>query len=219
MSRKVHEGLRAEGLTFAYRSGTDPVLSHISVTLPRGSVTAITGPSGSGKSTLLYLLALMLRPTSGQVRWDGGVVSALTDAHRARWRADRAGFIFQDAMLDATRSVRDNVCEAAVFAGIGARVARQRATDLLAQFGVDHRLDHRPGEISGGQAQRVGLCRALITEPAVIFGDEPTGNLDDASAAVVWEALYARAHAGACVVIATHDRALADMADAHLALT
>src|SRR5699024_7300881 len=119
---------------------------------------------------------------------------------------------------DASRSVLDNVCEAAVFAGMARKSARRSGTELLSEFGVQHRIDHRPGEISGGQAQRVALCRALITNPMVIFADEPTGNLDDASAEVVWQALLARARNGACVVIATHDRELAGRAHAHVEL-
>lgn len=211
--------LSTQALHFSYQPSADPVLDDVWLRLEAGSVTALTGPSGSGKSTLLYLLALMLQPTSGQVLWDGESTADLADAQRSEIRAQRAGFVFQDAMLDASRSVLDNVCEAAVFAGMARKSARRRGRELLEEFGVQHRIDHRPGEISGGQAQRVALCRALITDPVVVFGDEPTGNLDAASAEVVWQALLTRARNGACVVIATHDRELAGRAHAHVELT
>lgn len=210
--------LATQALGFSYRPKADTVLHDVSVNLKAGSITALTGSSGSGKSTLLYLLALMLQPTTGQVLWNGQSTSGLTDAQRARIRAEQAGFVFQDAMLDPSRSVLDNVCEAAVFAGMARRRARRRGAELLSEFGVDHRVEHRPGEISGGQAQRVALCRALITDPAAIFADEPTGNLDADSAEVVWQALLARARGGASVVIATHDRTLAARAHTNLEL-
>lgn len=208
-----------DGLTVRYRRGTDPVIVGLAAEFVPGTVTAITGPSGSGKSTLLYVLALMLRPSEGGVRWAGVEVSRLPDGERARLRAAKAGFVFQDAMLDPARTVLDNVCEAGVFAGLTRTAAVARATALLHRFGVEHRADHRPGEISGGQAQRVGLCRALVTDPEVVFGDEPTGNLDVEAAAVVWDALTGHAASGATVIVATHDQALTRAADAHLVLT
>ncbi|MFB8227529.1 MULTISPECIES: ABC transporter ATP-binding protein [unclassified Cellulosimicrobium] len=201
--------LGARGLTFSYRRGSAPVVSDLSLDLEPGTLTAVTGPSGSGKSTLLYLLALMLRGTSGTVLWDGEPVSALPDARRAQIRARDVGFVFQDAVLDPTRTVLDNVCDAGLFGGLDRRARVRRAHDLLERFGVEHRADHRPGEVSGGQAQRVALCRALLTRPRVLLGDEPTGNLDPVSARVVWEALQAHAADGATVVVATHDPRLA----------
>jgi ABC-type lipoprotein export system ATPase subunit len=206
-------------LVFTYRPGTPPVIDGLSVELTPGSVTTVTGASGSGKSTLLYVLALMLRTAGGSVTWDGVAVDELRDGERARLRAAHAGFVFQDAMLDPARSVLDNVCEAALFSGLPRDEARVRAHELLDRFGVGHRVDRRPGEISGGQAQRVALCRALLTEPDVIFGDEPTGNLDEATADVVWSALHERAAAGATVVVATHDEHLADRADRRIRLS
>jgi ABC-type lipoprotein export system ATPase subunit len=199
----------AQGLTFAYRAGTPPVIDTLTLELPAAAVTTITGPSGSGKSTLLYLLALMIRPTGGEVVWDGVAASRLPDAARSRLRAARVGFVFQDALLDPARTVLANVCDSALFAGMPRRTAAGRARELLARFGVEHRADHRPGEISGGQAQRVALCRALLTDPRVVFADEPTGNLDDDSADTVWQALADHAVAGGTVIMATHHRDLA----------
>lgn len=206
-------------LSFAYRKNDEPVIAHLTTTFAPGAVTAVTGPSGSGKSTLLYILALMLRTTGGHVLWDGLESSRLADAERSRLRAARMGFVFQDAILDPTRSISRNVLEAALFAGMPARVAHTRAQGLLDAFGVGHRATHRPGEISGGQAQRVALCRALVTDPVVVFGDEPTGNLDGDSARVVWDALRDHARGGATVIVATHDERLAAEADEHLRLT
>lgn len=208
-----------QDLTFAYRTGAPPVIDGLTVDIPQGAVTTLTGPSGSGKSTLLYILALMLRARSGRVLWDGEPVSGLSDARRAQIRARDVGFVFQDALLDPARSVLDNVCDGGLFSGLPRRVREQRARELLERFGVGHRVDHRPGEVSGGQAQRVALCRALITRPRVIFGDEPTGNLDPASARTVWEALKAEAVAGATVIVATHDPSLSADADNRLVLS
>lgn len=211
--------LVARDLTFAYQRHSPPVIQGLSVNLPVGAVTTLTGPSGSGKSTLLYLMALMIRPTVGQVVWDGVVTSSLSDSQRSRIRATEVGFVFQDALLDPARSVLANVCDSGLFAGVPHRAAIIRARALMAAFGVQHREDHRPGEISGGQAQRVALCRALLTDPRVVFADEPTGNLDEASAEIVWQALVSHAASGATVVVATHDRSLAARSDLQVLLT
>jgi lipoprotein-releasing system ATP-binding protein len=198
--------IAAEELIFTYQSGAPPVIVGFKHAFHVGVVTAITGPSGCGKSTLLYLLGLMLSPTSGHIRWDGAYVSMLSDADRSRLRAEQVGFVFQDAVLDPSRSILDNVTEGGLYAGMGTAASREQALRLLEQFGVEQRADHRPGEISGGQAQRVALCRALLKRPRLILADEPSGNLDDASADVVWGALFAAAANGATVVVATHDR-------------
>jgi ABC-type lipoprotein export system ATPase subunit len=203
----------ARGLAFAYRSGAASVLNDVSFEVPSGAVTVLTGPSGSGKSTLLYLLALMIRPAGGDVLWDGNQTAAMPDAARSRLRASGMGFVFQDALLDPGRTVLANVCDSGLFAGMSHRYAARRARKLLARFDIGHRADHRPGEISGGQAQRVAICRALLTDPAVVFADEPTGNLDDDSAEIVWQALTDHATAGGTVIVATHDRDLAARAD------
>ncbi len=201
------------GLGYRYRAQQPLVLDGLDLRIEPGAVTVLTGASGSGKSTLLYVLALLLRPSVGSLAWAGEDLTRLPDGELAALRATRTGFVFQDAMLDPSRSVLDNACEQALFAGMTRGAAVRRAHALLEEFGVAHRIDHRPGEVSGGQAQRVALCRALLTDPPVVFGDEPTGNLDDESAEVVWTALERRAREGATVVIATHDQTLAARAD------
>lgn len=205
--------VETEALTFSYHAAGEPVVVDLSHRFPMGSVTAVTGPSGCGKSTMLYILALMLRPLSGVVLYDSLAASSDTDAVRSRLRAQSVGFIFQDAVLDPSRTVLDNVTEGALYAGIGRTQARSSAASLMEKFGVEHRADHKPGQISGGQAQRVAICRALLKQPALVLADEPTGNLDRASASVVWSALTGAAAEGATVVVATHDPALAAAAD------
>ncbi|NOX23076.1 MAG: ABC transporter ATP-binding protein [Actinobacteria bacterium] len=182
-------------------------------------MTAIVGPSGAGKSTLLYIVGLMLSPTSGDVLWDGEIVSTLADAERSRLRAARVGFVFQDAALDSTRTVAANVAEGGLYAGVPRSVITRRRRDLLDRFGVMLRDNHRPGEVSGGQAQRVALARAMIKDPDIVLADEPTGNLDEAAADVVMEALAERAAGGAVVIVATHDTRLAGIASRRLELT
>lgn len=209
--------LATELLSFGYQNG-EMVVRDLSVEFPSGSVTALTGPSGCGKSTLLYLLGLMVRPVGGAVLLDGTPVHALPDRERARLRAHHFGFVFQDAALDPTRTVLDNVVETALYRGQPRRDAISAAHRLMERFGVQLRATHKPGQISGGQAQRIALCRALLTNPRVVLADEPTGNLDPATSAIVVEALREHADGGAAVVIATHDPALAAACDQHIAL-
>lgn len=210
--------LATEDLSFTYKRGGELILDRVSLRIRPGTVTVLTGASGAGKSTLLYLLALLLPATAGSILWDGRPVESLPDGEKSRLRAARSGYVFQDAMLDPSRTVLDNVLESALFAGLDEATATTRARRLLTEFGLEHRAEHRPGEISGGQAQRVALCRALVTDPDVVFGDEPTGNLDGESAAIVWEALKAHARRGATVVVATHHTDLIADADHHVVI-
>lgn len=204
--------LEARGITFGYGHNAE-ILSGWDATFSAGEVVAITGPSGRGKSTLLYLLGLMLKPGAGQVLVDGADAAGLADARRARLRASRFGFVFQDAALDATRTVLDNVIETALYRGEPREAAKHRALELMSQFGVDLRAHHKPGQVSGGQAQRIALCRALLNDPRILLADEPTGNLDPASATIVVDAMRAQAHSGGTVVVATHDPALVARCD------
>lgn len=207
--------LAARSIAFGYRRG-DPVLTGWTAEFPAGSCTALTGPSGSGKSTLLYLLGLMLRPGRGEVLLDDRPVHGLRDSERARLRAHQFGFVFQDAALDQTRSVLDNVVETALYRGQPRAAAVAAARQLLVRFGVEARARHRPGQISGGQAQRIALCRALLASPPVVLADEPTGNLDPGSSQVVISALREHAATGAAVVIATHDPEVVAACDRHV---
>jgi ABC-type lipoprotein export system ATPase subunit len=133
-------------------------------------------------------------------------------------RANRFGFVFQDAALDATRTVVDNVIETALYRGEPREPAIRRAHALLEQFGVDLRANAKPGHVSGGQAQRIALCRALLGDPRILLADEPTGNLDPASADVVVDAFHAQAASGAAVIVVTHDPALVARCDRRIEL-
>ncbi|TKJ95999.1 ABC transporter [Plantibacter flavus] len=181
-------------------------------------MTALTGPSGRGKSTLLYLLGLMLQPKSGEITVEGEATSTSRDATRARIRASTFGFVFQDAALDATRTVLDNVVETTLYRRERRADATGRALALLEQFGVDVPPYRKPGQVSGGQAQRIALCRALLTEPRIVLADEPTGNLDPSSAELVIGALRAYANSGAAVALVTHSPDIAATCDAEIRL-
>lgn len=209
--------LAVENLSFAYRPGEEAVLTGLNHAFTAGAITAITGPSGRGKSTLLYLLGLMLRPSGGVIRLGGADVGSLRDADRSRVRATRLGFVFQDAALEPSRTIAEAVIEPGLYAGLAPQVRRTRAAELLDRLGLAERAGHRPGQISGGQAQRVAVARALMNDPAVILADEPTGNLDRGNAEVVLEALR-EAGQGRTVIIATHDPFVLEHVDEVLAL-
>jgi ABC-type lipoprotein export system ATPase subunit len=197
--------IEVSGLSFGYRRG-EPIIEDLDWVFPAGRVSGVTGRSGSGKSTLLYLLGLLLSPWSGRIVVDGEDMGGAPDRRRSRLRAERIGFVFQDAALDATRSVIGNIVQGSLYSGMPRRAAVTRAGGLMERFDVGLRAGHKPGEVSGGQAQRVALCRALLNEPRIVLADEPTGNLDTQTAAVVIGALVALAHGeGATVVIASHD--------------
>lgn len=204
--------LACEGLEFGYRRSA-PVLTEWSQEFAAGHVTALTGPSGRGKSTLLYLLGLMMRPRAGRILLDGRDVTRLRDTQRAALRAHHFGFVFQDAALDATRTVLDNVLETTLYRHEGRRENVAEAQALIERLGVHVPAHRKPGQVSGGQAQRIALCRALLREPRVLLADEPTGNLDAESAAAVVVAMREVADRGGSVIVATHDPALVDRCD------
>lgn len=192
--------------------GGVPVLDDVSLEVGRGDAVAIMGPSGCGKSTLLYILGALERPSSGTVTLDGNDPFALDDAAQAAFRNTHVGFVFQDHLLLPQLSALDNVIAPTLVAAKPepATSVRQRATTLLTQVGLADRLEHRPGELSGGERQRVAIARALIRQPALLLCDEPTGNLDRASADAVADLLadLQKAH-NMMLVVVTHSAALA----------
>lgn len=210
--------LSARELSFSYRRGSPPVIQNWSAEFPEGTTTALVGTSGRGKSTLLYLLGLMLQPSSGEIVVGGTSATRLSDSRKARLRATKFGFVFQDAALDQTRTVLDNVTETALYRGERRSIATERALALLDRFRVNVASDRRPGQVSGGQAQRIALCRALLSNPRILLADEPTGNLDPGTASVVVRALREHASSGATVIIVTHSPEVADSCDRTLQL-
>ena len=193
-----------EQLEFGYEN-LPSILTGVSLSAEAGELVAITGPSGRGKSTLLYLLGLMLSPRAGRVLVKGEPVSGLPDAQRSALRARLLGFVFQDAALDQTRTVIDNITEDCLYSDLDRQTARERGLALIEQLGVQVPAERRPGQISGGQAQRIALCRALVHDPMVLLADEPTGNLDDASADGVIDAMRRHSQTGRAVIVVTHD--------------
>ena len=205
--------LVARELTKEYQSGGRPlaVLRDVSFDVPQGSFAAIVGPSGSGKTTLLGLLAGLDVPSRGSVRLDGTDLSTLDEDARARLRGERVGFVFQSFQLIPTLTAVENV--AVPLELRGERGAARRAAELLERVGLGGRGHHFPAQLSGGEQQRVAVARAFVNRPRVLFADEPTGNLDQATGARIVELLEAlNREDGTTLVLVTHDLALAGRA-------
>ena len=192
-------------------------LAGVTVDFPAGRFAAIMGPSGSGKSTLMHILAGLDQPTSGSVRLDGVELSGLDDRELTNLRRDRIGFIFQTFNLLPVLDAEENILLPLSIAG--REVDRPWFDQLVETVGIGDRLDHRPAELSGGQQQRVAVARALISRPAVVFADEPSGNLDSKSSGDVLELLrHAVDDFSQTVVMVTHDAHAASFADRLLLL-
>jgi putative ABC transport system ATP-binding protein len=187
--------------------GTPPVsaVRPTDLVVEAGDYVAITGRSGSGKSTLLHLLGLLDRPTAGTYRLGGTDVTRLTDAERTALRGQRIGFIFQAFHLLAHRSAVENVMVALLYRRCARRERYERARAALDRVGLSHRVDALPTTLSGGERQRVAIARAVVTEPALLLADEPTGNLDSTTAASVLATFDALNGQGYTVVVVTHD--------------
>jgi putative ABC transport system ATP-binding protein len=207
--------LEARGLTRTYDSGGAPVpaLAGVDLTIERGEFVAVMGPSGCGKSTLLNLLAGLDRPSAGEVWLDGSRVDQLSETALARLRRRRLGFVFQFFNLLPTLTASENVELPLLLAGRRRRQARRTARRLLDELGIGDKADAAPGQLSGGQQQRVALARALANQPDLVMGDEPTGNLDSASAGEVLGLLRAAHARGQTLLVATHDARVAAAAD------
>ena len=210
--------LRARGLMKAYPGLT--VLNGADLDVAAGEVVAVRGASGTGKSTLLHLLGLLERPDAGTVEIDGEDTTGLSRDRRARMRATRLGFVFQAFHLLPEFTVIENIVMAARTARLPLEESRARARDLLGRLGLAARENAKTTVLSGGERQRVAICRALLPRPGTLLADEPTGNLDPATAAVVFGELVQLAKAdGAAVVVVTHDPAVAAQADRVLELS
>ena len=207
--------LEARGLSRTYDSGGAPVpaLDGVDLSIDRGEFVAVMGPSGCGKSTLLNLLAGLDRPSAGEVWLDGSRVDQLSETALARLRRRRLGFVFQFFNLLPTLTASENVELPLLLAGRRRRQARRTARRLLDELGIGDKADAAPGQLSGGQQQRVALARALANQPDLVMGDEPTGNLDSASAGEVLGLLRAAHARGQTLLVATHDARVAAAAD------
>ena len=187
-------------------------LRGINLNIAAGDYVSIMGPSGSGKSTLLNLIGLLDRPSSGIYKLDGGNVTALDDVQQARVRSEKIGFVFQAFHLVPRLSAAMNIELPMMLAGIAPEERKERVAQLIDNYGLKDRADHRPDQLSGGQRQRVAIARATSMNPAVLLADEPTGNLDQATGKEVMHLIEKLVEQGVAVILVTHDPALGERA-------
>ena len=207
--------VEARGLTKVYGSGDNAViaLDHVDLSVDPGEFVAVMGPSGCGKSTLLNLVGGLDRPSDGQVIIDGTDIATMSDTQVTRMRRRSLGFVFQFFNLIPVLTVTENAALPLTLDGVAEPVARSKATEWLNRVGLGSRLGNRPDQLSGGQQQRVAVARALVTDPALVLADEPTGNLDTKSADEIADLLRQAAEEwGRAVVMVTHDPRIASHA-------
>jgi lipoprotein-releasing system ATP-binding protein len=194
--------------------GSVEVLKGVDLEIKKTEIVSIVGPSGSGKSTLLHILGTLDGPDKGEVFLNGTNVTSLSGKKLARFRNQHIGFVFQFHHLLPEFNAVENVCIPGWMAGTKKSVVKDRALELLKLLGLGHRLDHKPGTLSGGEQQRVAVARALINNPDVLFADEPTGNLDSANAKELHQLFFdLRKNFGQTFLIVTHNEELAQLSD------
>lgn len=209
--------ITAKNITKSY--GDLQVLKGIDLEIKKGEILSIVGPSGAGKTTFLQILGTLSRPDSGEILFENQNVSRFKDKQLASFRNNNIGFVFQFHHLLPEFTALENVCIPA-FIGKMARIkAEQKAKEILTFLKLDHRIEHKPKELSGGEQQRVAVARALINEPSIIFADEPSGNLDSENKKELHELFFSlREKYNPSIVIVTHDDDLANMADKKLTM-
>lgn len=207
--------IAARGVAKTYRTGDVlvPALRGVDLDITAGEFVVIMGPSGNGKSTLLNCLSGIDEIDAGSVEIDGKDIHGMKDRARTSHRAERMGFVFQSFNLIPVLSTVENVELPLLAAGARSSESRSRAMDILGRVGLGDRASHRPAELSGGEQQRVAIARALVTGPAVVWADEPTGNLDSATAESVLELFHEVNRAGQTIVMVTHDHSIGERAD------
>ncbi|QUH24490.1 ABC transporter ATP-binding protein [Serpentinicella alkaliphila] len=207
--------IEAKNLIKTYGEGNTEVnaLNGINLSVKKGEFVSIQGPSGCGKSTLLNIISCLEKPTNGKIIIDNIDIADQDDDKLAEIRRDKIGFIFQSYNLIPTMSALENVMLPMMFAGKDDKIMTARATMLLEMVGMQNRMNHKPAELSGGEQQRVAVARALINDPLLIIGDEPTGNLDSKTGSAVMEMLVKLNKEGRTILIVTHDSVVANMAD------